>query len=113
MDRDLRREILAILLQLVPPGAVTTYGSLARVLGTSPRAVGSMLRSNRSPITVPCHRVVRSDGDVGGYTMDSRGSREFKLRLLELEGVRLRGGRVGRECLVMLDEVLLGAPRPR
>lgn len=112
MDKSAREEVLSALLQLVPLGMVTTYGSLARLLGTSPRAVGRMLGRNRWPIVVPCHRVVRSSGDLGGYTISGREGREFKLKLLRLEGVGMRGGRVRRESFVRLDELLLGSPGP-
>ena len=63
--RDLAEAVWA-LVSLVPPGLVTTYGSLARLLRTSPRLVGRALAANPDPIVVPCHRVVRSDGSLGG-----------------------------------------------
>lgn len=108
--RTEKRELLAVLLQLIPTGKVTTYGSLARILKTSPRAIGGMLRGNDLPVIVPCHRVVKSDGEVGDYTLGRRSSREFKLKLLALEGVVVRGGRVDPESVIRLDEMLLGRP---
>ncbi|MEM1622925.1 MAG: MGMT family protein, partial [Sulfolobales archaeon] len=100
-----------ILLQLVPVGRVTTYKALARVLKTSPRAVGRMLKLNDRPIVVPCHRVVRASGELGGYTLGDGENSEFKLKLLKLEGVKLFGDRVSLENIIYLDEVLLGDPR--
>lgn len=50
----------------IPSGAVSTYGALARRLGTSARAVGGACRANPVPIVIPCHRVVASAGP-GGY----------------------------------------------
>lgn len=76
-----RRDIIYILLQLVPLGAVVTYGVLAALAGTSPRAIGAYMRSNRCLVLIPCHRVAARRG-VGGF---SKGV-EFKLRLLRLEG---------------------------
>jgi methylated-DNA-[protein]-cysteine S-methyltransferase len=71
---------------------VSSYHALACALGSAKasRAVGNALNRNPNPVVVPCHRVVRSDGGIGGY---KRGARE-KLRLLAREGVKVEGGRV-------------------
>ena len=66
----------------IPYGKLTTYGGLARKLGTSARAVGSAVGRNPLSIVVPCHRVVGADGSLTGYA----GGVENKRRLLELEG---------------------------
>jgi methylated-DNA-[protein]-cysteine S-methyltransferase len=70
----------------IPFGKVLTYGEVAAKAGSprGSRAAGNALGSNRIPIVVPCHRVVRSGGKIGGYT----GGIERKEYLLELEGVR-------------------------
>ena len=80
------------LIQTIPAGKVATYRQVARLLGTKGyQAVGQALRRNAHPITIPCHRVVRADGRVGGYAgcFDGR-----KARLLRQEGVRIRDGRI-------------------
>ncbi len=56
------------LLRKVPPAKTISYGELAEMASTSPRAVGSMLRANRHLLFIPCHRVVRSDGSLGGFS---------------------------------------------
>lgn len=65
-------------------GQVVPYAELARRIGRpkAARAVGNALGSNPVAIVVPCHRVVRSDGTLGGYG----GGIHFKERLLEIEG---------------------------
>lgn len=75
----------------IPAGRVSTYKEVASALGVTGacRAVGNALNKNRSP-SVPCHRVVKSDGLLGGF---ARGA-QAKKRLLEREGVRSRAGRV-------------------
>lgn len=67
----------------IPFGATVTYGELAERIGRpeASRAVGGALGKNPVPIVVPCHRVVRSDGSVGGYTAGTG----YKKQLLELE----------------------------
>lgn len=69
----------------VPFGRVTTYGDVARKAGSprAARAAGNALGSNPIPIVVPCHRVIRSGGDLGGY---GGGGPERKSFLLRLEG---------------------------
>lgn len=71
----------------VPRGQVVTYADIARRIGQpkAVRAVGQALRRNPIPIVVPCHRVVNSNGDLGGY--GGRMGDERKIKLLKLEGV--------------------------
>lgn len=97
------REALYILLQLIEPGYVTSYGDLAKLLGVNPRFIGYLLKTNDKPIVIPCHRVVRSNGDLGGYSL---GGKEFKKKLLMLEGVVFSGERVSRDCLKSLYSLL-------
>jgi len=52
----------------VPAGSTVTYGTLAALAGTSPRAVGAALRRNPWPLLVPCHRVLQADGGAGGFS---------------------------------------------
>ncbi len=71
----------------IPEGKVSTYGLIAEALGSKnlSRAVGRSLRSNPNPITVPCHRVVKSDRQLGGYKGSSRSPE--KAVLLRSEGI--------------------------
>ena len=77
----------------IPRGYVSTYGRIARHLGSPSafRAVGSALARNPFPLGIPCHRALRSDGALGGF----QGGLDMKRRLLEMEGARFReDGRV-------------------
>lgn len=69
----------------VPYGETTTYAELARAVGNpkAVRAVGSACATNPLPLFIPCHRVLRSDGALGGY----RGGVEAKRYLLNMEGI--------------------------
>jgi methylated-DNA-[protein]-cysteine S-methyltransferase len=68
----------------IPFGQVRSYGELAREIGVpgAARAVGNALGRNPIPIVIPCHRIVRGDGTLGGYS----GGPGIKDRLLALEG---------------------------
>ncbi|MBI4021028.1 MAG: MGMT family protein [Candidatus Aenigmarchaeota archaeon] len=77
----------------IPEGKVATYRDLARALHTTAyRAVGQALRRNEHPIEIPCHRVVRSDGRVGGYAGKQESAK--KVALLRGEGIPIRKGRI-------------------
>ena len=79
------------LLMQVPPGQVTTYKALARALNTQAyRAVGNAMANNPTPIVVPCHRVVKSNGDVGEYALGIN----KKVQLLQQEGLVIKHGKV-------------------
>lgn len=81
--RGIARDVLAATAR-VPFGRTTTYGQVAERIGRprASRAVGNALGSNPIPIVVPCHRVLRAGGDVGGYA----GGPSRKRKLLTLEG---------------------------
>lgn len=80
------------LTSMIPRGKITTYGEIARVLSTAPQAVGQALKNNPNPIVIPCHRVVKSDGNIGGFSMD--GGIQKKIELLEKEGIRVVNNRI-------------------
>jgi len=81
----------------IPRGKVATYAGLAKTLGSphAARAVGTALANNPFPIVIPCHRVVRTDGSLGGFG----GGLKMKRELLEKEGVILgKKGKVSAKC---------------
>ncbi len=70
-------------------GEVLTYSALAKKMGrpTASRAVGNALAQNPLPLIIPCHRVVRSDGKIGGFT--TPGGKKLKAKLLKHEQQRI------------------------
>ena len=79
------------LLKLIPEGKVTTYREMARALDSKAwRAVGSDMAKNKQLITIPCHRVVRSNGTIGQYASGT----DKKSELLQAEGVSVKLGKI-------------------
>jgi methylated-DNA-[protein]-cysteine S-methyltransferase len=78
------------LLKKIPAGKVTTNGYLAKVLcnPSASRMIGRILGQNPNPIQIPCHRVVMSDGKLGGYAYGTTKKKE----LLEKEGLSFTNG---------------------
>jgi methylated-DNA-[protein]-cysteine S-methyltransferase len=71
-------------------GRTTTYGTLAKELGAGPEAardVGLAMSRNPVALIIPCHRVLAAGGKVGGFS--APGGSAAKVRMLELEGVRV------------------------
>ena len=80
------------LLGNIPKGKVVSYGEIAKALGKprSARAVGNAVGKNPFAPATPCHRVVRSDGRVGGYS----GGVPKKVSLLKREGINVKEGKI-------------------
>lgn len=80
----------------IPKGRVSTYGAVARLTGRgTARSVGSALAKNPFAPEVPCHRVVRADGLLGGFNGETEGPEmEKKTRLLRSENVEVEHGAV-------------------
>ncbi len=76
----------------IPYGKVVSYGEIAEWIGDrrKARAVGNALSKNPLPILIPCHRVIRGDGRLGGFTAGWK----VKKWLLEKEGIEIKGKRV-------------------
>ena len=64
-------------------GRTKSYGDIAKKFKMSPRHVGKICGQNKIPLAIPCHRVIRSDGTLGGFS--SRGGVKFKKKLLNFE----------------------------
>ena len=67
----------------IPYGKTKSYGDIAKIVKTSPRYVGNVCGQNKHLLVVPCHRVIRTDGSLGGFS--SSGGLGLKKRLLNLE----------------------------
>ena len=67
----------------IPYGKTKSYGDIAKIVKTSPRYVGNVCGQNKHLLVVPCHRVIRTDGSLGGFS--SPGGLGIKKRLLSLE----------------------------
>ncbi|MBU1146079.1 MGMT family protein [Patescibacteria group bacterium] len=89
-----------ILVKKIPRGKVVTYGEIARILKTGPRTIGNALHKNFYLVKIPCHRVVRADGSLGGYV----GGLKRKIRLLRREGIKIKNNKIinFRDCFVKL-----------
>tara|TARA_B100001173_G_scaffold32409_1_gene25214 strand:- start:143 stop:586 length:444 start_codon:yes stop_codon:yes gene_type:complete len=64
-------------------GSTKTYGDIAKILRTSPRYVGNVCGQNNHLLIIPCHRIIRSDGSLGGFS--GLGGVKLKKKLLKLE----------------------------
>lgn len=79
----------------IPKGRVSTYGEISNALKSSPRAVGQALRCNPYAPVVPCHRVVKSDGSIGGFMGEVEGKEiKRKIALLKSENVIVEHGKI-------------------
>jgi O-6-methylguanine DNA methyltransferase len=76
----------------IPKGKVSTYKAIAIAIGkpNHQRHVGKALARNPRPITIPCHRVVKSDGRLGGFSLGVK----RKIELLKSEGIKLDGDKI-------------------
>lgn len=87
-------------LRRVAWGHTTTYGALAKELGAGPQAardVGQAMANNPIPLIIPCHRVLAAGGKIGGFS--APGGSNSKIRMLELEGVRLAPPEAAQQSL--------------
>lgn len=76
----------------VPKGKVTTYGELAKAvdLKNGQRVIGRIMNKNPYPVIVPCHRVIKSDGKIGGYAYGE----DVKNTMLSKEGITITKGKI-------------------
>ena len=86
---DFSQKVINSLIK-IRPGESTTYSDLAKKINSKAyRAVGSVLRNNPLPLIIPCHRVIKKDGKIGGFMgkMDEDWQINLKRSLLRIEGI--------------------------
>jgi len=88
---NLEQMIYKKLLQ-VPRGKITTYGELSKTVGlkNGHRVVGRIMNKNPYPVIIPCHRVVNSNGQIGGYAY----GKDVKTNMLNKEGIEIQNGKI-------------------
>ena len=74
-------------LKKIPYGKTKSYADIAKKVNTSPRYVGNVCGQNQHLIVIPCHRVIRSDGSLGGFS--APGGIKMKSKILKLEGANI------------------------
>lgn len=79
-------------LKKIPKGRVSTYGEIAKAIGNknSARAVGNACNKNPFSPKIPCHRIVQSNGNLGGF---AKGKKK-KIELLKKEGIQIEKGKI-------------------
>ena len=87
----IEKKIYKKLLQ-VPSGKITTYGELSRAIGlkNGQRVIGRVMKNNPFPVIVPCHRVVKSNREIGGYAFGV----DIKRNMLTKEGICIKNDRI-------------------
>lgn len=83
-------------LKQIPKGTVMTYKELASRIGypKATRRIATIVGQNTNPIVIPCHRVIRSDYQVGEYTYNGKRNQKKKIELLTSEGIHIRNKKV-------------------
>jgi methylated-DNA-[protein]-cysteine S-methyltransferase len=106
MKKQLKASDVYDILLRIPAGKITTYGDIAKALDhpSASRAIGRILNKNPNPVVVPCHRVVMSDGRIGGYAF----GRARKKELLAKEGLHFMGYSMNdfAKCRVVLEKLV-------
>ena len=80
----------------IPIGETKSYKWVAEQVGSpkAVRAVGQALKRNPYPVIIPCHRVICSDGKIGGYTWKGKQNPKRKISLLKKEGVKIKNNKI-------------------
>ena len=82
------------ILKKVPRGKITTYKEIARALKSKAyRAVGNAMNKNPYAPNIPCHRVIKNTGEVGGFASGAK----KKIQMLKKEGVEINKGKINLE----------------
>jgi methylated-DNA-[protein]-cysteine S-methyltransferase len=92
MKKQFKDKVLTLVKQ-IPKGKITTYKIIANKLNSKAyRAVGSILKNNEQPLKIPCHRVIKSNGSVGGYL--GKINNNQKSKLLKKEGINIINNKI-------------------
>ena len=87
IDKKIYKKLLQVTL-----GKITTYGELSRAIGlkNGQRVIGQIMKKNPFPVIVPCHRVVKSNREIGGYAFGV----DIKRNMLTKEGICIKNDKI-------------------
>ena len=96
------RQYTYYLVRQIPPGQVSTYGAVAKALGNKgyARAVGKYMNTNPDADTMPCFKIVKSDGSLGGFGLGT----DDKIRRLKRDGISVKNAKM----LILKKAFLIG-----
>ncbi len=90
MERSFNERCYAVL-KKIPKGKITTYKEIAKALNSKAyRAVGNAMNKNPHSPLVPCHRVINSNGKLGGFASGLKN----KIKMLKKEGIEINNGKI-------------------
>ena len=94
-------------LKLVPIGKVVAYKELAKSISSNAyRAVGSAMKNNKNAPIIPCHRVIKSNGEIGGFCGKISGKKiQEKINLLKKEGVKVINGKINKRYFYFFPKI--------
>jgi len=104
MKMDKKERVYAVL-RKIPRGKVTTYKAVSDMCKIHPREAGRIISQNPYAPEVPCHRVIRTDGSIGGYTYKGKQNPEKKIQILRKEGVKVDNRRIRKEFLYQMKDI--------
>ena len=94
---DVKMQVL-IALQKIPKGKVTTYKNLAFRFWLHPRAIASIMKYNKDPLTYPCYKVISASGKISGYNTE-QGVPE-KVEKLKADGIPIIDWKISAERII-------------
>lgn len=94
---DVKMQVLRAL-QKIPKGKVTTYKNLALRFWLHPRAIASIMKYNKDPITYPCYKVISASGKISGYNTE-QGIPE-KITKLKADGIQIIDWKISAERII-------------
>lgn len=94
-----------VMLKKIPKGKVTTYGILAKACGSSPRAIGQIMKRNKYPEVYPCYKVICADGKIGGYAGKTKGRMiNEKIEKLRKDGIEIKNEKIDKRYFWRFEE---------
>ncbi|MEM3455234.1 MAG: MGMT family protein [Candidatus Micrarchaeia archaeon] len=93
------KERVYSILRKIPKGKVITYKRLAQLAGNNKaaRVIGNLMRINKNPEKIPCYKVVKSNGAIGGYS--AKGGIKKKIQLLKKDGIQIKNGKIEKKFM--------------
>jgi len=83
------------LVKQIPYGKISTYKELGKSLNSKAyQAIGQILKNNKNPELIPCYKIIKSNGEIGGYSGSNLENIKKKIQKLEKEGIKIKNNKI-------------------